>query len=417
MESLLVAVKRLRTVKRSARPWASAQVGATFARWRTMSFRLGRDKHWSLPLLGSRPPAMLIAAVLAIGGTVASVGGPLVGSSEPVEYGIWGDDVTPGLVADRETKAVTLGVKFKSADHGWINGIQFYRSAENVGPHRGQLWTSRGKLLATVEFPETDEVGWLTARFDVPVEIVAGRTYVASYRAPEGRYAGDVNTLSRRKKATTGSLTAWQGVYTYGLGRPDKVWWNSNYYVDVLFSRVNMSAPIAPETKTVIAPATPVPATTVATTVPATTVATTVPATTVATTVPATTVATTVPATTVATTVPATTVATTVPATTVATTVPATTVATDGARDDGGDDGARDDGGDHGARDDGGDHGARIWGYWCAWVPGARQYRGGSECGVDGGQTGLRGDDAGGCCRESACVRHAVHQCAECDGS
>ena len=328
MESLLVAVKRLRTVKRSARPWASAQVGATFARWRTMMFRLGRDKHWSLPLLGSRPPAMLIAAVLAIGGTVASVGGPLVGSSEPVEYGIWGDDVTPGLVADRETKAVTLGVKFKSADHGWINGIQFYRSAENVGPHRGQLWTSRGKLLATVEFPETDEVGWLTARFDVPVEIVAGRTYVASYRAPEGRYAGDVNTLSRRKKATTGSLTAWQGVYTYGLGRPDKVWWNSNYYVDVLFSCVNMSAPIAPETKTVIAPATPVPATTVATTVPATTVATTVPATTVATTVPATTVATTVPATTVATTVPATTVATTVPATTVATTVPATTVAT-----------------------------------------------------------------------------------------
>ncbi len=177
-----------------------------------------------------------IAGTLLLGATVvAAASSQDSGGAEP--YGIWGDDVVPETPADPDTQAVTLGVKFSSSSDGWISGVQFYRSAENQGPHVGYLYNRRGVVLASVDFPSGSNVGWQTAVFSQPVRIKADKTYVAAYRAPAGRYADDQRALSREKPQRSGALTAVQGVYTYGNGMPKAVWRDSNYYVDVLFSQ------------------------------------------------------------------------------------------------------------------------------------------------------------------------------------
>ena len=81
-----------------------------------------------------------------------------------------------------------------------------------------------------------------------PGKIAAGQTYVASYTAPRGRYAGDHYALSPARPAVNGALTATPGVYTYGSGMPSQTWRDSNYYVDVVYSPIRTSTTPPPTT-------------------------------------------------------------------------------------------------------------------------------------------------------------------------
>ena len=182
--------------------------------------------------------ALLSAAVLSAS-TIAT--GATVALSMPAEaatptYSLWTDQTLPTNPADADTSQVTLGMKFSSKVDGVVKAIRFFKSAQNTGPHTGQLWTANGKLLAKVNFASSSTAGWKNATLSNPVSISAGTAYVASYVAPHGRYAGDQNTLSPSKPQALKDLTAVQGVYTYGTGFPQKTWNNSNYYVDVRFS-------------------------------------------------------------------------------------------------------------------------------------------------------------------------------------
>jgi len=172
--------------------------------------------------------AVTCAALVVVGG---GAGG--VAAAEPV--GLWSESVVPKVAAESDPARTTVGVRFTSSVGGSVTGIEFYRSAQNVGPHTGTLWSSDGRALATVAFPTTTATGWTTATFTAPVAISAGSTYVASYVAPSGHYADDQGVLSARTPVTNGPLTATAGVYTYGSGVPVSTWNESNYYVDVLF--------------------------------------------------------------------------------------------------------------------------------------------------------------------------------------
>jgi hypothetical protein len=195
----------------------------------------------------------LVAALAAIG-VVAQQHTP-VEASTTQQYGVWDDQTVPRMTADPETQAVTLGVMFSASTDGWITAIRFYRAAENAGPHQGHLWKRNGDQLATVTFGPTSEVGWQTARLDAPVRITANSTYIASYRAPQGRYASDQRSLGKGKRVTTGALTAKAGVYTYDSSAPTATWRQSNYYVDVLFTEQTPAPPQpAPAAPPVTAP-------------------------------------------------------------------------------------------------------------------------------------------------------------------
>ncbi len=164
----------------------------------------------------------------------------VVAASAPIT--IWPAEATPRISADSDTNAVELGVKFKSDVSGTIMGIRFYKASSNTGTHVGNLWTSDGTRLATITFNNETNSGWQQADFATPVGIEADTIYVASYHAPNGRYAGDngyfdgAGVDNSPLHALASKADSGNGVYRYGSGGfPTETWNASNYWVDVVF--------------------------------------------------------------------------------------------------------------------------------------------------------------------------------------
>jgi methionine-rich copper-binding protein CopC len=155
---------------------------------------------------------------------------------------IWSSSATPATPADADPAAVEIGVKIRADVAGQITGIRFYKGAGNGGTHVGHVWSSTGQLLGTVTFSGETSSGWQQATLPAPVPVTAGTTYVVSYFAPNGHYAGDAGYFATRG-VDTGPLHALadgqdgpNGVYRYGGGFPTDSWQSSNYWVDVTFT-------------------------------------------------------------------------------------------------------------------------------------------------------------------------------------
>jgi len=156
---------------------------------------------------------------------------------------VWATSVIPGTPADSDTAAVEVGMKFRADAAGQITAVRFYKGTGNSGTHVGHLWSATGTLLGTVTFSGETATGWQTATFATPVPVVAGTTYVVSYYAPVGRYAGDGGYFVAG--VDNGPLHALQngvdgpnGIYRYGAGGgfPTNTWESTNYWVDVVFT-------------------------------------------------------------------------------------------------------------------------------------------------------------------------------------
>jgi hypothetical protein len=156
---------------------------------------------------------------------------------------IWAATATPDVPSDSDTSAVEIGVKFRSDVAGQVTGVRFYKGAGNTGTHIGHLWTATGQLLGTVTFTGESASGWQQATFATPVTIAANTTYIVSYYAPNGRYAGDVGYFAT-SGVDRGPLHALRdgadgpnGVYRYGTGGgfPSDTWQSANYWVDLTF--------------------------------------------------------------------------------------------------------------------------------------------------------------------------------------
>ncbi len=152
------------------------------------------------------------------------------------------DFATPTTIDSGDTSSVELGVQFRSATAGTINGIRFYKAATNTGTHIGSLWTAGGTLLASATFSGETASGWQNVTFSSPVSISANTTYVAGYLAPNGHYSA-TNAAFASAGVTNGPLTALantaasDGVYAYSGSStfPSSTWNATNYYVDVDF--------------------------------------------------------------------------------------------------------------------------------------------------------------------------------------
>ncbi len=158
---------------------------------------------------------------------------------------IWSNAALPVLPADPDTLAVELGVKFRVDVSGYVTGLRFYKGPGNTGTHVGNLWTSTGTLLASAIFTNETATGWQQVNLPAPVAITANTTYVASYHAPVGRYAGDVNYFTTSAfvnpplRTLANGTDGPNGVYKYGAsGFPTDTFSATNYYVDVVFNTV-----------------------------------------------------------------------------------------------------------------------------------------------------------------------------------
>ncbi|HET9648995.1 MAG TPA: DUF4082 domain-containing protein [Microlunatus sp.] len=151
---------------------------------------------------------------------------------------------TPTVVADSDTVAVELGVKFRADQDGFVSGIRFYKGTANTGTHTGSLWSSTGTRLATVTFTGESSSGWQQASFATPVAVTANTTYVASYYAPNGRYSADTNffaagsVVNSPLTALGDGVDGGNGVYRYGTGGgfPNSTYQATNYWVDVVYA-------------------------------------------------------------------------------------------------------------------------------------------------------------------------------------
>src|SRR5204863_2940435 len=104
---------------------------------------------------------------------------------------IWASTVTPTTPSQSDTAAVNVGVKFTADQDGFITSIRFYKGTGNTGTHIGTLWTASGTQLGTATFANETASGWQQVDFAAPIAVTANTTYVASYLAPNGHYAGD----------------------------------------------------------------------------------------------------------------------------------------------------------------------------------------------------------------------------------
>jgi fibronectin type 3 domain-containing protein len=158
---------------------------------------------------------------------------------------IWPETARPALESSTDTKAVEVGVKFRSDEPGYVSGIRFYKGAKNTGTHVGSLWTSAGALLGRVTFVGETATGWQTAYLAAPVAIAADTTYVASYFAPVGGYSLDTSYFavsgfvdpplrSLRDGAQGGN-----GAFVYNPTSRFPTTSNraSNYWVDLVYER------------------------------------------------------------------------------------------------------------------------------------------------------------------------------------
>jgi hypothetical protein len=134
------------------------------------------------------------------------------------------------------------GLRFTPTTNGYIKGLRYWRDASNTGTHTGALYSADGQRLAGLTFDDSG-TGWQTASFSSNVPVTAGTTYVATYYAPNGHYAADLNYFATPVTNTPLASVAPGSAYLYGNGFPTASYANTNYYVDVLFD-TNDDAPL-----------------------------------------------------------------------------------------------------------------------------------------------------------------------------
>ena len=194
------------------------------------------------------------------GGVTDSVGNPLAGdfvwsfsTDDRIIYSIWPDSATPAILSANDVNAIEVGVKFQSVVNGSVDGIRFYKSSDNTGPHVGSLWTSTGTLLASVTFSNETAFGWQYQAFVTPAAITSNTTYIASYHAPLGKYSANAGYFSGSGVtnyplwALPDGLSGGNGVYTYSATSafPTDTYGGANYWVDLVFQSGEVPLSIA----------------------------------------------------------------------------------------------------------------------------------------------------------------------------
>ncbi|MDP4264906.1 MAG: DUF4082 domain-containing protein [Bacteroidota bacterium] len=156
---------------------------------------------------------------------------------------------------------IEVGVKFRSKINGYITGLRFYKSSNDMGIHKGSLWTLGGLLLAQATFTNESATGWQEVAFSTPVAINANTTYVASYNSPTGYYAetnpyftGDITNGPLTAIATT-NADGPNGVFNYSPSPvfPSSNYQSNNYWVDIVFN--NNSVDVVPPKVVTTSPA------------------------------------------------------------------------------------------------------------------------------------------------------------------
>ena len=196
-------------------------------------------------LIWSKVPHYLLATMVLVAGLV---GTPPIGHEPQAvaqtdgTFSFWDASTVPQTASHTDSNSVEVGIKFFASSSGNITGIRFYKGSLNTGTHVGSLWSPSGILIAQATFTNETASGWQQVSFATPVAVTANTTYIASYFAPNGRYARNANYFMT--PFVGGPLTApagTNGVYKYtgASAFPTLSYQSTNYWVDVVFAPIS----------------------------------------------------------------------------------------------------------------------------------------------------------------------------------
>lgn len=211
----------------------------------------------SLRLMRRRAASTLLAITAMVGAMVGGLIGtvhPAAAASPTCPCTVFAPTATPGTVDSGDGNSVNLGLRFYSDTDGWIDGVRFYKAADNLGTHVGSLWTADGSLLAQATFSNESASGWQQVNFSTPVHITAQTNYIVSYFAPQGNYSDDpgyfattgVDNSPLHAPADTSSDP--NGVFAYSPAPafPGNTFNGTNYWVDAVFDTNAPTGPSSP---------------------------------------------------------------------------------------------------------------------------------------------------------------------------
>ncbi len=202
-------------------------------------------------------PLFVAAVFMAIGG-----GTFFWASAATTTYGLWSSDTIPKVLSVSDHSSIELGTRFQSKVAGYVQGVRFYKGAQNIGTHTGSLWDEQGHLLATATFTNETSKGWQNVQFSQPVSVAANVKYIVSYHAPVGHYSYNAHYFSRSSFSNKNLIAPQQtdaapnGVYLFGSAPnafPTSSGGGDNYWVDVIFSEKLISPSPAPAAPTGLA--------------------------------------------------------------------------------------------------------------------------------------------------------------------
>jgi hypothetical protein len=155
---------------------------------------------------------------------------------------VFATSAVPTVVANADTTAVELGMKFRPDVNGRVTGARFYKASTNTGTHTARLWSSSGALLASATFSGETASGWQQVNFPTPVSVTANTTYIISYHTNTGNYSADQTYFAAQidrapLHAPSSAASGGNGVYAYGASSlfPTNSYNATNYWVDAVF--------------------------------------------------------------------------------------------------------------------------------------------------------------------------------------
>ena len=169
------------------------------------------------------------------------------------EETIWGSESPDAQVAG-DTAAVELGTSFTVEREGNITGIRYWResSSYSARAESGTLWSSDGTRIATAEFASPRATGWQSVTFSSPVEVDAGDSFVASYRAPSGQYSYSkyFRGTSESDSLSIPATNAGRFSYSSSTRFPSRTYQSTNYWVSPVFRASASGSPTATSSPT-----------------------------------------------------------------------------------------------------------------------------------------------------------------------